>query len=68
MTQRFRKQNEVFLKVPMILIILFFENNVLGTIYIDRYRFWGLGGYMVHLTFFSLLFLKMEKLQELHLY
>ena len=43
----------MFLKVPAKIIVRFGENNVLGTIYIDIYKFWrgSLGGYMVHLTF-----------------
>ena len=31
----------MFLKVPVIIIIRFGENNVLGTIYINIYQFWG---------------------------
>ena len=33
------REIEVFLKVPVIIIIRFGENNVLGTIYIDIYQF-----------------------------
>ena len=33
------REIEVFLKVPMIIIIRFSENNVLGTIYIEIYQF-----------------------------
>ena len=40
---------EVFLKVPVIIIIRFGEKYVLGTIYIDIFQFWG---YMVYLIFF----------------
>ena len=46
---------EVFLKEPVIIIMRFGENNVLGTIYIYIYHFrrgGSQGGYMVHLTFF----------------
>ena len=57
----------VFLKVPSITIIRVGENNVLVTIYIDRYLFGG-GRYMVHLAFLGLLFIKTEKLQEHGLY
>ena len=32
---------EVFLKVPVIIIIRFGENNVLGTIYIYIFLFWA---------------------------
>ena len=62
---------EVFLKVPMIIIIIVGENNVLGRIYIYIYRFWRWarrGDYMVHLIFFCLLFIKTEKVQERELY
>ena len=56
---------EVFLRVPVIIIIRLGKNNALGTIYIDIFQFWGrAGGHMVHLTFFCLLFMKTEKLQE----
>ena len=34
---------EVFLKVPVIIIIRFAEINVLGTIYIDIYLHFGTG-------------------------
>ena len=34
----------VFLKVPMIIIMRFCENNVLGPKYIDIYKFWGFIG------------------------
>ena len=44
---------EVFLKIAVIIIIRFGENNLLGTIYIDIYQFWGwAGGYMIHFIFF----------------
>ena len=36
----------MFLKVPVIIIIRFGENNVLGTTYINVYKFW----YIYHLT------------------
>ena len=58
---------KVFLKVPVIIIIRFGE-NVLETIYINIYQFWGGGVYIVHLTFICLLFIKTEKLQERILY
>ena len=57
----------MFLKVPVIIILRFGENIVLGTIHIDiQYVNFGggQGGYMVHPTFLSLLFIKTEKLQE----
>ena len=53
---------EVFLKVPVIIIIRFGENNVLGTIYIDIYKFGGGRGEVhgpPHIVF--LLFIKTEK-------
>ena len=56
----------MFLKVPVIIIIRFRKNNVLGTIYINFGG--GQGGYMVHLIFFCLLFIKTEILQEHDLY
>ena len=61
---------EMFLKVPVIIIIRFGENNVLGTIYISIYINFGggRGKYMVHLTLFCLLFIKTEKLKEHDLY
>ena len=37
---------DVFLKVPVIIIIRFGENKVLGTTYIDVYKFW----YIYHLA------------------
>ena len=57
---------KVFLKVSVIMI-RFCENNVLGTIYINSRCGWG-AGYMVHLTLFCLLFIKILKLQEYDLY
>ena len=57
----------VFLKVLVIIIVRFGENNVLGPKYINIYKFWRFVGgvihYMVHITFF-LLFIKTEKVQE----
>ena len=44
----------VFLKVPVIIIMRFGENNVVEPKYIDVYKFRGLAGrgkYMVHLIF-----------------
>ena len=49
---------EVFLKVLVIIILSFGENNVLGQKYIDIYRFqgfaegWGSGGAWSNLLFF----------------
>ena len=40
---------EVFLKVPVIIIIRFEKNDVLGTIYIDIYEFWGWAGYILYI-------------------
>ena len=58
---------EVFLKVPVIIIIEFCENNVLGTIYIDIYQFggweWG-GGEMVHFTFLKIIIHKNGKIKR----
>ena len=45
----------MFLKVPVIIIRRFAENNILGPKYIDIYKFGGLaggGGNMVHHVFF----------------
>ena len=52
----------MFLKIPVIIMIRFGENNVLVTIYIIWAGGWG--KYMVHLTLFCLLLIKTEKLQE----
>ena len=49
----------------LIINITFSEYNVLGTIYIDIYQFHI---YIVHMTFFCLLFIQTEKLQEHDLY
>ena len=58
----------MFLKVPLIIVIIFGENYVLGTKYIDIYQFCGwVGRYLVHFTFFSLL-LRAKKLHKLDLY
>ena len=48
----------------------FGENNLLGTIYINFGGFVGGGeeGYMVQITFFCLLYLKFEKVQEHEIY
>ena len=45
---------EVLLKVPVIIIMRFGENNVIETIYINfgGGGFGGPGGYIVHFTFF----------------
>ena len=61
---------EVFLKVPVIIIMRFSENNVLGTIYINIYQFWGVCGGWLHGSHFiyCLLFIKTEKVQEHDLY
>ena len=48
----------MFLKLPVIISIRFDENNAFGTIYIDIYSFSGGGGYMVHLIFLGLLFIR----------
>ena len=56
----------VFLKVLVIIIMRFGENNVFGPKYIDIYQFLELVGggcYMVTLHF-CLLFIKTEKVQE----
>ena len=56
---------EVFLKVPVIIIVRFGQNNVLETIYISIFVDFGggWGGYMVRLAFLCLLFIKTEKLK-----
>ena len=51
----------------LVIIIMKFGENVLRAKYIDIYQFQdfgGRGGYMVYLTFFCLLFIKIEKAQE----
>ena len=62
---------EVFLKAPVIFIMRFGENNVLGTIYIDIYQFGGvsLGRWVTWFTllFFSL-FIETKKVYEHDLY
>ena len=61
----------VFLKVPVIIIMRFGENNVLCKKYIDIYmNFGGYGGGDVHIppNIFCLLFKKTEKVQEHDLY
>ena len=49
------REFKMFLKVPMIIIIRFGENNVFGQIYIDIHQFreWAAGGgaCMVYITF-----------------
>ena len=51
----------MFLKVPVMIIILFGENNVLGQIYVNC----GVGGGLQGLLYIShLLFIKTEYLQE----
>ena len=59
----------MFLKVPVIIILRFGVNNVLGSKYIDIYQFRGLeGGLHGSPNIFCLLFIKTEKVQELDLY
>ena len=60
---------EVFLKVPVMIIIRFGENNVFCPKYIDIYEFWVVwGGCTYSPDIFCLLFKKMEKVQEHDLY
>ena len=56
---------EVFLKITVIIIIRFGENNVLVTIYIDIYKLhrWA-GRYIVPFTFICVLFIKTKKRHE----
>ena len=57
----------MFLKVPVIIILRFGENNVLGPKYIDIYQFRGLAEGEVHGSVL-LLFIKTDKVQEHDLY
>ena len=52
------------------IIMRFGESNVLGSKYIDIYKFRGLawGDHMVHLSFFVYYSWKMEKVQEHDVY
>ena len=52
--------------VPVIIIIIFGENNVLGPVCIDIYQFrrWSGGGAYGLSYIYCLLFLKTEKLHE----
>ena len=60
---------EVFLKVPVIIIMRFIENNVLGPKYIYIYKFWGVRrGRTYSMDIFCLLFKKTEKVQEHDIY
>ena len=60
---------ELFPKVPVIIIMRFCENNVLETIYMDIYQFWGFAeGLHGSPYIFCLLFIKMEKVREHGLY
>ena len=59
---------EVFLKVLVIIILSFGENNVLEQKYIDIYRFQGFaeggGAGVLGPTYFFFLFIQTEKVQE----
>ena len=59
----------MFLKLPVIIIMGFGENNVLLEIFFDMYKFWEWrGGEGVHGTpdIFCLLFKKNEKVHDLY--
>ena len=56
---------EVFLKVPVIIIIRASENSVLGLIYINVYQFWRWVGGAHGLSYSNcLLLIKIKKLNE----
>ena len=56
----------MFLKVPVMIVLRFGENNVVGPKYINIYEFWGGFEGDVHISpyIFCLLFKKTEKVQE----
>ena len=58
---------EMFLKVPVIIIIRFGENNLLGTIYVDIYQFqrWARGLHGSPYVY-CLLFIKVNYLFIIH--
>ena len=61
----------MFLLVPVMNIIRFCENSVLGTIYIaiSILEVGGRGGgYKIHVTFYLFIIQKMKKMHELDLY
>ena len=60
----------MLLKVLVLIIMRFREDNVLGLKYIDIYKFWGFVGGGLHgpSYIFCLLFIKTEKVNEHDLY